>query len=151
MRIRVGSISADNRKLDKGFTGGTPFNDVATKHPCSVINPTFILKRFGGFADCNYLYCEDFGRYYYINNITVLEGGRIQLDCTVDVLYTYKSAIEAISAYIERSSNGTANYLADSNIPLDSRTTIQNLQFTGGNSFGDGYYVLTVLGAIGNG
>ena len=51
----------------------------------------------------NYAYISDFGRYYFINDITYDKGIWV-MTLNVDVLATYKTTIGSTSTYLLRSS-----------------------------------------------
>lgn len=61
-------------------------------------------------------------KYYHITDRTALTGGRIRLDLSVDVLYTYSSYILSTNAYCIRSENVAyqAPYIIDSNAPVNA-------------------------------
>nr|DAQ79132.1 MAG TPA: hypothetical protein [Caudoviricetes sp.] len=94
------------------------------KRGTSVENPTFILQGVSPF-DWNAAYCETFGRYYFINDISYVES-TYEISCTCDYLASYKDEILSNSMYVTRSSN-VANfnrYLIDTMFPTTSQPTI---------------------------
>lgn len=147
MIITIGTTSDDRRKLTKTFSG-TDIT-VQLKSPCDILHPIFILTYNPSYLTANYLYCPDFRRYYYITNIQVLTGNRIELSCSVDVLMSYNSQIRSLTCNIARNEILRAAYISDSNKPLTTKTQTQTYVFSG-NPFvsSDGYtdYVLTVIG-----
>lgn len=56
----------------------------------SILQPILVLKNYNA---GNYCFIKEFNRYYYINDIRVLNGGIYQLQLDVDVLMTYKNEI----------------------------------------------------------
>lgn len=94
------------------------------KSGTSVEKPTFILQGVSPF-DWNVAYCETFGRYYFINDVTYVES-RYEISCTCDYLASYKDEILSNSMYVTRSSN-VANFnrsLIDTMFPTTSQPTI---------------------------
>lgn len=94
------------------------------KSGTSVEKPTFILQGVSPF-DWNVAYCETFGRYYFINDVTYIES-TYEISCTCDYLASYKDEILSNSMYVTRSSN-VANfnrYLIDTMFPTTSQPTI---------------------------
>lgn len=94
------------------------------KSGTSVEKPTFILQGVSPF-DWNVAYCETFGRYYFINDVTYVES-RYEISCTCDYLASYKDEILSNSMYVTRSSN-VANFngsLVDTMFPTTSPPTI---------------------------
>ena len=97
---------ADNRVLNKE-------DYLTTKHTCStvkfkdnssVMTPTLIVAVDDDIFDSNYVYIEDFERYYFITDITVSQQYLI-VNCKIDVLYTFKDNIREMSGYYKRTSN----------------------------------------------
>lgn len=94
------------------------------KSGTSVENPTFILQGVAPF-DWNVAYCETFGRYYFVNDVTYVES-TYEISCSCDYLASYKSEILNNSMYVTRSSNVTNfnRYLIDTMFPTTSIPTI---------------------------
>ena len=82
-------------------------SNVVLKNDTNLMSPTFILKTSEVVYNSNYVYCSFTHRYYYIDNIDALSGGRLAIHCSIDVLYTYKDEILNSSAWIERSDTTT--------------------------------------------
>lgn len=94
------------------------------KSGTSVESPTFILQGVAPF-DWNVAYCETFGRYYFINDVTYVES-TYEISCTCDYLASYKDEILSNSMYVTRSSN-VANFnrsLIDTMFPTTSQPNI---------------------------
>nr|DAS72608.1 MAG TPA: hypothetical protein [Caudoviricetes sp.] len=94
------------------------------KSGTSVEKPTFILQGVSPF-DWNVAYCETFGRYYFVNDISYVES-TYEISCTCDYLASYKDEILSNSMYVTRSSN-VANfnrYLIDNMFPTTAQPTI---------------------------
>ena len=66
-----------------------------------LMGPAFILKTNPVVYNANYLYADTMGRYYYIDRVTALSGGRISIDCKIDVLHTYRAEILGSSAWVD--------------------------------------------------
>lgn len=94
------------------------------KSGTSVEKPTFILQGIAPF-DWNVAYCETFGRYYFINDVTYVES-TYEISCSCDYLASYKDEILNNSMYVTRSSNVTNfnRYLIDTMFPTTSQPTI---------------------------
>lgn len=100
------------RNSTKQPNGGIEVN-VNLKDDTSILSPTFDC--IGVPATVNYIYCPDFGRYYYVSDITRAGKDRLLIRCEADPMATYKSAIGYYTGDIE--------YTASSNIKtiLDPR------------------------------
>lgn len=100
------------------------------KSGTSVENPTFILQGVSPF-DWNVAYCETFGRYYFINDVTYVES-TYEISCTCDYLASYKDEILSNSMYVTRSSN-VENFnreLIDTMFPTTATPTISQTTAT---------------------
>ena len=86
------------------FTGVTP-HDCFLKTPTSVEHPDVILTDF--VPGAKYAYIPDFGRYYFVEDLTVIHNDRFVYTLSVDVLGTYRSEILSLSEYCSRSSAGS--------------------------------------------
>lgn len=152
MIIVIGTTSDDRRVLTKSFSGAEV--TVQLKAPCDILNPIFILDYDATRLTCNYLYCEELHRYYFINHITVTTGHRIELSCSVDVLMSYNSAIKGLTCNIARNESIRTAYISDSNKPLTTKTQTQTYVFDKTPFVTtDMYtnYVLTVVGGVSSG
>ncbi len=135
--------------------GSSEFN-VEIKENTSVINPSFIIRFPGGlglsdYSTINYCYCSSLNRYYFVNNITLLTGQRLQFDCHIDVLETYKYQLKNIKAEIYRSEqkNIRSRFMIDDRLPVECKRTVEKR--TIGNVGTGVTYCLTVAGGGSNG
>lgn len=116
--LQLLQTSSDNRALHKNWNGLKTVT-CTVKEPCELSNPVFILAFDNLAFNSNYCYCENFGRYYYINERILTSGNRIELHCHVDVLQTYNSAISGLTVTVTRQENIGINHIPDSLLPLD--------------------------------
>lgn len=152
MKITIGTTNSDRRVLHKNYNL-PPENtyEVTVKDNCSVLNPVFILTYRNGVAQCNYCKCESFGRFYYIDDVVMLTGGRCEIHCSVDVLESYQSQIENLTVNVSRQADsGKRNpKISDSAKPLQVNTATDTYVFNSSpftNHVAFGSYILTVLG-----
>lgn len=101
LQIQIGSTSTDPRYLNKDFTIAETAN-CYLKDSCSLFSPQFVLDYKESYVSCNYLYVPAWSRYYFINNSTFDQGGKIILNCTVDVLMSFQSSIKDLSPTVVR-------------------------------------------------
>lgn len=121
--LSIGKTNDDNRKVNKNFAIIKTIN-AELKNNTDIINPVFILNYIDVLNDCNYLYCDKYKRYYYIRNLRFLTGNRIELECYIDVLNTYKNEIKNINCVIERQENFFNSQYSDNLIPVRSERYI---------------------------
>lgn len=152
--ISIGSISVDPRTLDKttDFNSSTPSDITAQiKDSCSVMSPRFILSAsVVDLVQYNYCYVADWGRYYYIENMVTMPGGRTEIICKEDVLTTNADAIKAMQISLARSQSNSNKKMLDSFRPSQVNRQCETIQFKdchlGANMATDIVYVLTVQG-----
>ena len=122
---------------------------------CLLIDDTSVTKPavfIGGItsldiiSDYNYAYIPQCHRYYYINDIIALSGGRIKLLLTVDVLKTYSSDILASKQLITAEKDIGKMYLSDAQWTTDARTYNRAIYFNGDyfNTANDCFMLVTV-------
>lgn len=118
------------------------------KSGTSIESPTFILQGVEPF-DWNVAYCETFGRYYFINDVTYAES-TYEISCMCDYLASYKDEILSNTQYVTRSSSLFNKYLSDTLYPTSASTTIVQA-ITNDFGFSDaGSIILTTAGKDGN-
>lgn len=154
--IRIGYTTEDPRKLDKrnNFNQNSPQNHSATiKDNCSVMTPDFIVSAsLADLARSNYLEVPIWGRFYYIDDLVTMPGGRVSIRCREDVLTSNAEQIGDLYAYLDRTEQESdrAKYLADSSVPTELRRQCITMEFDRtpfrANYSVDRVYVLTVLG-----
>ena len=89
MELQIYNNNSNTNVINKNITlvDTLEFN---LKADNSILQPILVLKNYNS---GNYCYIKEFKRYYYINDIRVLNGGIYQLQLDVDVLMTYKNEI----------------------------------------------------------
>lgn len=119
MQIELYTNFSDNRYLSKNITLINTV-DCAIKDKCPVETPKIVLTNMLGSSinRCNYAYVPQWGRYYYVQNINVDTGGRIELELKVDVLMTYAGQIRTINTVVDRQEFVYNKYISDSNVPV---------------------------------
>lgn len=138
-----------NSTARPNLSGGSVFDNVQLKGPCSIRHPSIVIKLAAG-ADpvgFNYCYIPAFERYYFVND-WINEGYNWSAELVEDELATFKDAIGASTQYILRSSHSHNGDIVDNYYPTKagSVTNEQASSFwpTNPNS---GYYVLGIINA----
>lgn len=151
MTIKLFENSSDNRVVNKELGFPLDVENVTLKQPTNIINPSFIFS-FGTIADVNeytrfnYLYCKDFDRYYYITNITFLQGKMIQFDCKVDVLMSFKNSILETTQYIARQEYQRNDYIADESFNFQGNDQLETIPFGSNMIIDSNRFILTTIG-----
>lgn len=145
MEIIIYSTDSENNRVDKKLNKILTLNGTL-KEQCSIISPSIVIQgNISDISKANYCYIKSFSRYYYINNITIINNNLYRIDCDVDVLMSYKSQIRKLSAVIERQENDYNLYLEDSSFKTQSRDNILTKSFPNGFTT-EGNYILAVAG-----
>lgn len=99
----------------------------------SVTSPAVIIggiTSLDTISDYNYAYIPQCHRYYYINDIIALSGGRVKLLLNVDVLMSFKSDILNSTQLVTRQKNQGKMYLANAEWTVDGRTYLRSQYFS---------------------
>lgn len=115
----------------------------ALRYPSSIIDPVITIERSTptGF---NYARIPDFGRYYYVTNITSDNNNIVTIACHVDVLNSFASGIRGCNAIIRRQENSFNLYLDDGIFKAYQNTKHKIVAFP--NPFSDFSYILAIAG-----
>lgn len=111
------------------------------KEGTSLQAPIFIINS----NEFEYNYAKFEGIYYFIDDIVSLKNGLIEIHCSRDLLATYKSEIQASSAYVLYYSHSNTE-IADKRLSLKTTQTTQVETASFGFLGTSHCYVLTVIG-----
>ena len=130
------------RNSTKQPTGAGTSITVNLKGGCDILAPIFVLNN-SGMPSFNYVSFA--GRYYFVNDIKSVRNDLWEVSCTLDVLASWKTDIQAINAYVL--------YYTHSNTEIaDRRLTPKTTQITDSDSGSFGFlgkdhcFILTVIG-----
>lgn len=110
MQIVLYQLAQDPRSYPKDLTDGSEITGTL-RDATELHDPQIMIA---GNVTANYCYIPQFGRYYYIQDITRERNGLTVLHCTVDAVGTFWSQILHAPCIIERASSGWNTYVADS-------------------------------------
>lgn len=125
-------------------------DDIATlsgvlKDGTSIIDPIFLIK-----ADvvdcigCNYLTVPEFGRSYFVTNISSIRNNLVEIACHVDALSSFASQIRSNYAIIHKQKDRWNLYLNDGTFRVYQNPIIITKAFPSG--FTTQEFVLAVAG-----
>lgn len=125
------------------------------KNNTSVRNPIIQLKvlDYDNARQCNYCYIADFSRYYYIDDIRIVNA-IIEISMTVDVLESYKDDILNSTQLVARQENKKNYSIIDNRLPMCSDVSITcHYPDTTLDTFStnEGFFVLGTTGGVKNG
>jgi len=111
------------------------------KDDVSMVQPVFIIQ--GDHFTYNYISFA--GRYYFVDDVVSLRNSLCEIHCNIDVLATYKAAIQAASAYVLYYSH-TNNEIVDTRLSTKTAITIDSNTQTFNNLGSGESYMLTAIG-----
>lgn len=108
----------------------------------SIIVPSILIQ--SNPIGYNYAYIPEFGRYYYIKNITAFRKGAYIVDLKCDVLMTFREEILNMSGIVSRLTNG--DEYANRDIKTKCLETHRRLDFPETPFTRNGSYILISKG-----
>lgn len=116
------------------------------KDETSIIDPVFVLEcSIEDVAEVNYLTVSAFRRSYFVNNVTSITNGLVELTAHVDVLSSFASEIKANKGIVFRQENNWNLYLNDGVIQAYQNPIVTTQAFPKG--FTEQNYVLVCAGS----
>lgn len=121
----------DNRVIDKNL-GEALHTSVCTPFgACSLHSPVIVVRQFTGYANINYCYIDDYGRFYYITDVIAKSGDILEIHCKVDVLKTYGEVIKLSRGVCIANENMGVSYIPDENYPVINKKITKYYEFEG--------------------
>ena len=120
MNLTLYKVTADRRSLDK-ITGVAPVFSSVALYPfreVSVISPVFEVDYNAAYLTCNYLHCDLYDRYYYIQDMQVNTAGRLNIRGYIDVRQSFKAAISGMSCTVIRGAQ-QPDQIPDDKLPVN--------------------------------
>lgn len=145
MTINFYRNNSDLNVVSKSLSGTSSMSGTL-KNDCSVTDPTIIVETANP-SSWNYMYIPEFGRYYYITNMTSIHNGVWAISGHVDVLMSYASLIRSQSAILARSATTYNLYLDDDKFLVTSKRIYQTHVFPGAPPSGGGKFAIIVAGS----
>lgn len=102
---------SDNNVVNKDITEVSTLTG-SLRNESEVVDVTILIEgqNPNGF---NYIYIEEFKRYYYVLQRTSVRNGLVRIEAHCDVLMTYKADFLKLPAVINRNSHDYNVYLPD--------------------------------------
>ena len=111
-----------NNVVNKVIDNYVQYDEIVFKEPCSIIAPHIILSYRADVATKNYCYIPDLNRYYYITDVTLLEGQRLEATLVCDVLMSFKELILNSTQTVIRAEETGRTYINDTSYPILPQT-----------------------------
>lgn len=144
MNVKLYINESNNNVLNKKITLISEDN-ILLKYDVDVYKPIVKIKK-PLLNNCNYVYIEDFKRYYYITNKKSINTDVIELSLKCDVLMSFKNDILNSKGLIIKSENLINNYINSDIYVNDVREKTRVINFE--NGFNDTpEFILITAGA----
>lgn len=145
MKVYIYKTNNEKNKLNKAL-------ELVKELEVKLLNNTEILKPFIEVANisldelttANYMYIPDLNRYYFIDNMELMEGGRVYISGSVDVLMSYLESILNIRGTVKRAESLKNGYIIDENYKSVSYSQITTKRFP--NSMNEDSFILMTVG-----
>ena len=151
MQINLFKCTAENERVDKSnFIVQRFVMEGTLRKESSVIDPIITIEKTNpAKLNYNYMYIEEFGRYYYINNIISVRNKAWEIHAHVDVLFTWRADINQMECIADKLEDGDiANtYFDDGSYIMDCRNSIMVKEFPNGLNE-NGEYILICAGGV---
>ncbi len=149
MQIDLFTCTAERNRVNKSDFLTNRFTMSGTiKDPTSTMNIVIEIEKTNPVIySYNYMYIDEFKRYYFIDDIRTLGLKRWEITASVDVLYSFMVDILTTTAIIDKTENEvTGNlYLDDGSFVMDSRKYNEVKEFPSGLNE-NGSYILICAG-----
>lgn len=145
MIIKLQNTISEPNKIGKDITDILQIEGTL-KEETSIIDPVILIK-YEGTLNNNYMTIEEFGRSYFINNITSIRTGLWEISAHIDVLETYRDEIKENRAVIKRQENDWNLYIDDGTFKSYQNPLIYTRTFPNGFNETNNEFVLVVAGS----
>lgn len=125
--IKLYKSNSPAHQIKKTLTGVASLTGTF-RDSVNVLNPIVRIEHESP-VDFDYVYISDFGRCYFVDDITVVRKGVLDVKLRVDVLNSFASGILANKAIVDKSSNKYNLYLNDDSLKMYQRPLIQQIEF----------------------
>lgn len=136
---------SDNRKLSKQLFTIKSINNAVRKVEKSIFEPTIEVAKDNSLNNCNYLYIEEFDRFYFITDIVDIGGNTYRITTKEDVLETFKNSILNLTCLVERQEFKRNLQIVDNELISQANNNFYCRQ-VGNKVNGDYYIYLTTCG-----
>ena len=141
MNILLYKTTNANNDLNKTISNKVELVGALRDAP-SIIAPSILIQ--SNPIGYNYAYIPEFGRYYYIKNITAFRKGAYIVDLKCDVLMSFKEEILHMSGIVSRLTSG--DEYANRDIKTKCLETHRKIVFENTPFTADGTYILVAQG-----
>jgi len=103
MILKMYKVNDGDNVINKSLIDPAIF-EIVLKNDFNIVNPTLLISNFAGFDVRKFNYCtlEELDRCYFIDGITMMNGSVFRLECSCDVLESFKVGILGSTARFMR-------------------------------------------------
>lgn len=143
IQITFYSYTGKSNEIPKSLSDGITLNGLLRDN-FNVLNPTLTVTNAGVFS-FNYAYIPDFGKYYFVDGVTVTSATSYEISLRVDVLQTYKDNILASTATANAREDAN-KYASNRQNIYDVRPVLEKIDFTNAGLFNtDGSIIMVTI------
>lgn len=143
--IVLGKNTSPTHQINKSVTSVATLTGTF-RDSVDLINPTVRIEHANP-TDFDYVYISDFKRYYFVEDITIVRKGIMDVTLSCDVLESHKTGILANTAIIDKQANKYNLYLNDDSIKMRQDPLVTCFEFPNGMFDNNAFeYVLCVAG-----
>lgn len=112
-------VNSTKTPTAEDLAAGVKLTNVVLKESTNIDNPTLIIDGTSqNLYAYNYLYIHEWGRYYFIDTCDLRHNEIFTCKCSLDDLATYKSQIQATTAFVAYSSSDYSALLNDNRVAM---------------------------------
>lgn len=126
--ISLFKTASENNRVVKTLTDEKQLSG-ELRNQTSVLNPSIRIESADNISTYNYAYISEFGRYYYITDITSVRTNCWTISLRCDVLMSYSDQIKAITGVVVRQESNPNKLLVDRLERLQSNKEIDILHY----------------------
>ena len=126
--ISLFKTASENNRVVKTLTDEKQLSG-ELRNQTSVLNPSIRIESADNISIYNYAYIQEFGRYYYITDITSVRINCWIISLRCDVLMSYSDQIKAITGVVVRQESNPNKLLVDRLERLQSNKEIDILYY----------------------
>lgn len=142
MEVTIYNNSSSNNTVSKSITAIKKMTCQGYKD-CNLVNPQILIDYDTALFSANYMYLPLFNRYYYITDITSLNGRQVLVSGHTDVLMSFP--VRSLSGVVARNENAYNLYLQDKMFRVNNFNYVVTKNFPSGMT-PNSNFIFTVAG-----
>jgi hypothetical protein len=129
LEVTIYNNSSSNNTVSKSITAIKTMTCQGYKD-CNLVNPQILIDYDTVLFSANYMYIPLFNRYYYITDITSINGRQILVSGHTDVLMSFP--VRSLSGVVARNENAYNLYLQDKMFRVNNFNYVVTKNFQSG-------------------